>query len=79
MTLTAEIESPESKKESVYVLGLSEAHNCTAALLCDGAVVAMASEERFSRRKNDTGFPRRAVDYVPVSYTHLTLPTILLV
>jgi len=64
LTLTAEIASPESKKKSVYVLGLSEAHNCTAALLCDGAVVAMASEERFSRRKNDTGFPRRAVDYV---------------
>ncbi len=48
----------------VYVLGISESHNCTAALLRDGEILAVASEERFSRIKNDIGYPRRAVEFV---------------
>src|SRR3989338_9613248 len=46
----------------MVVLGISETHCATAALLVDGAVVGCASEERFSRRKNDAGYPRRAID-----------------
>jgi carbamoyltransferase len=46
----------------VIVLGLNETHCATAAILRDGAIVACASEERFSRLKNDAGYPRRAVD-----------------
>jgi carbamoyltransferase len=48
----------------VYVLGISEAHNCTAALLRDGEIIAVASEERFTRFKNDTGYPREAIKFV---------------
>ena len=50
--------------DPIYVLGVSEAHNCTAALLRNGEIVAVASEERFSRFKNDTGYPRQAVEFV---------------
>src|SRR5437870_2597749 len=46
----------------MLVLGISETHCATAALLRDGAIVGCASEERFSRLKNDAGYPRRAID-----------------
>jgi carbamoyltransferase len=47
---------------SVIVLGLNETHCATAAVLRDGEIVGSASEERFSRIKNDAGYPRQAVD-----------------
>jgi carbamoyltransferase len=46
----------------MIVLGISETHCATAALLRDGTIVGCASEERFSRLKNDAGYPRGAVD-----------------
>jgi carbamoyltransferase len=46
----------------VIVLGISETHCATAALLRDGEIIGCASEERFSRLKNDAGYPRRAID-----------------
>ena len=46
----------------MIVLGISDTHCATAALLHDGKIVACASEERFSRLKNDAGYPRRAVE-----------------
>ncbi|PYN89498.1 MAG: hypothetical protein DMD87_05410 [Candidatus Rokuibacteriota bacterium] len=46
----------------MIVLGISETHCATAALLRDGEIIGCASEERFSRLKNDAGYPRRAVD-----------------
>lgn len=48
--------------EDMIVLGISESHCATAAVLRDGAIVGCASEERFTRLKNDAGYPRRAVD-----------------
>ena len=36
----------------------------TAALLCDGQIVACVSEERFSRRKNDETYPLRSIEAV---------------
>jgi carbamoyltransferase len=48
----------------VIVLGISETHCATAALLRDGRIAAAASEERFSRLKNDAGYPRQAIDAV---------------
>lgn len=48
----------------MYILGLSAYyHDSAAALLCDGDIVAAAQEERFSRKKHDPGFPKRAVAY----------------
>jgi carbamoyltransferase len=39
-------------------------HDSAAALLVDGRIVAAAQEERFTRLKQDSGFPRQAVGYV---------------
>jgi carbamoyltransferase len=46
----------------MVVLGITETHCATAAILRDGAIVGCASEERFTRLKNDAGYPRLAVD-----------------
>src|SRR5712691_1777352 len=46
----------------MIVLGINETHCATAALLREGSIVGCASEERFSRLKNDAGYPRAAVD-----------------
>lgn len=43
------------------VLGISAYyHDSAAALIVDGEIVAAMQEERFSRRKNDPGLPKRA-------------------
>src|SRR5438093_1490057 len=52
----------DDKMAPVIVLGISETHCATAAILRDGEIVGCASEERFSRLKNDAGYPRQAVD-----------------
>ncbi|HXA94838.1 MAG TPA: carbamoyltransferase C-terminal domain-containing protein [Candidatus Dormibacteraeota bacterium] len=46
----------------MIVLGITETHCATAAVLRDGRVIGCASEERFSRLKNDSGYPRQAID-----------------
>jgi carbamoyltransferase len=46
----------------MIVLGITETHCATAAVLRDGEIVGCASEERFSRLKNDAGYPRQAVE-----------------
>ncbi|MGE5567778.1 MAG: carbamoyltransferase [Rhodospirillales bacterium] len=46
------------------ILGISAFyHDSAAALIEDGAIVAAAQEERFTRRKHDPRFPRHAVRY----------------
>ena len=48
----------------MYILGIScYYHDSAAAILKDGQVVAAVEEERFSREKNDDGFPKLAIDY----------------
>jgi len=46
----------------MIVLGITDSHCATAAVLRDGRIVGCASEERFTRLKNDAGYPRRAID-----------------
>lgn len=38
-------------------------HDSAAALVVDGEIVAAAQEERFTRTKNNSGFPARAIVY----------------
>lgn len=38
-------------------------HDSAAVLLRDGELVAASMEERFSRKKHDSGFPRHAIDF----------------
>lgn len=48
----------------MHILGVScFYHDAAAALLHDGMLVAAAEEERFSRKKHDSGFPRLAIDF----------------
>ena len=46
----------------MIVLGINETHCATAAVLRDGRIVGCASEERFTRLKNDAGYPRLAIE-----------------
>src|SRR5262249_37245507 len=46
------------------ILGISAFyHDSAAALVVDGGIVAAVQEERFTRIKQDAGFPRHAIDY----------------
>ncbi|OQA27010.1 MAG: Decarbamoylnovobiocin carbamoyltransferase [Verrucomicrobia bacterium ADurb.Bin345] len=46
------------------ILGISAFyHDSAAALVRDGRIVAAAQEERFTRKKHDSGFPFNAVKY----------------
>jgi carbamoyltransferase len=48
-----------------YILGISAYyHDSAAAVICDGEIIAAVHEERFSRKKHDSGFPEKAVEYV---------------
>ncbi|MDX1734274.1 MAG: carbamoyltransferase [Halioglobus sp.] len=50
--------------EHVSILGISAYyHDSAAALVRDGAIVAAAQEERFTRKKHDAGFPANAIEY----------------
>jgi carbamoyltransferase len=49
---------------SSHILGISAFyHDSAACLLRDGEIVAAAQEERFTRKKGDSAFPHRAVEY----------------
>ena len=46
------------------ILGVSAYyHDAAAALVVDGKIISAAQEERFTRKKNDSDFPRHAVDF----------------
>ena len=48
----------------MIVLGISAFyHDSAAALVRDGEIVAAAQEERFTRKKNDSEFPKNAIAY----------------
>jgi carbamoyltransferase len=48
----------------MYILGIScFYHDAAACLLRDGEVIAAASEERFTRKKHDSDFPKQAINY----------------
>ncbi len=52
----------------MVILGLHDNHGASAALLVDGKVVAAVEEERFTRLKMDSGFPKMAIDYLRGQY-----------
>jgi len=48
----------------MYILGIScYYHDSAAALIKDGELVAASMEERFTRVKNDNGFPEQAIAF----------------
>lgn len=51
--------------EREIILGISAYyHDSAAALIIDGEIIAAAQEERFSRIKNDSSFPKQAIEFV---------------
>jgi carbamoyltransferase len=60
------------------ILGISAYyHDSAAALLLNGKIIAAAHEERFTRKKHDSSFPRNAIqfvlDYADISYNELSV------
>lgn len=48
----------------MYILGIScYFHDSSAALLDDGQIISAAQEERFTRIKHDTSFPKKSIDF----------------
>ena len=48
-----------------YILGISAFyHDSAATLIKDGEIIAAAQEERFTRKKHDSGYPKNAVNFV---------------
>ena len=48
-----------------YILGISAFyHDSAAAIIHDGNIIAAAQEERFTRKKHDSGYPKNAVNFV---------------
>ena len=43
-------------------------HNATVAFSNNGEIISIVSEERFSRLKNHTGFPEKALNYTLNKY-----------
>ena len=47
-----------------YILGISAFyHDSAAAIIKDGEIIAAAQEERFSRNKHDSSFPKSAIQF----------------
>ncbi len=45
-------------------LGISDSHDASAVLISDGKILAAVSEERFTRRKRQQGFPVYSLQYL---------------
>ena len=59
-----------------YILGISAFyHDSAATLIKDGNIIAAAQEERFTRKKHDSGFPFNAISFV-LDYSNIKLSEI---
>ena len=59
-----------------YILGISAFyHDSAATLIKDGKIIAAAQEERFSRKKHDSGFPFNAINFV-LNFSNIKLKDI---
>lgn len=48
----------------MYILGISAYyHDSAACLIMDEEIIAAAQEERFTRKKQDAGFPKESINY----------------
>ncbi len=58
------------------ILGISAFyHDSAAAIIVNGKIIAAAQEERFTRKKHDSGYPYHAVEFV-LKFTNLKLSDI---
>lgn len=49
---------------ALKILGIHDGHNCGATLSSGGKIVASVSEERLTRQKNESGYPKRSIEEV---------------
>jgi len=55
------------------ILGISAFyHDSAACILVDGKIIAAAQEERFTRKKHDSSYPKNAIQFV-LNYANLNL------
>src|ERR1700746_1471543 len=60
----SEAESSSKLQVAMNILGINAYHgNASAAIVCDGPLVAAVEEERFNRVKYAAGFPAAAIRY----------------
>lgn len=53
----------KNRNKAIYILGISAFyHDSAAVLIKDGEIIAAVQEERFTRKKNDSSFPQRAIE-----------------
>ncbi len=53
----------------MYILGISAFyHDSSACLIKDGKILSAIQEERFSRKKNDSAFPKKVISYFLKNY-----------
>jgi len=45
-------------------LGVNLSHNASACLMINGKITIAVQEERFTRKKNFEGYPKKAIDYI---------------
>ncbi len=50
------------------LLAIHDGHTATVCFMQDGVVTALVSEERFTNIKNQSGFPRRALDWITAEF-----------
>ena len=48
----------------MYLLGIHDGHNASAALMKDGEILDAIQEERFNKIKNFGGFPENSISYI---------------
>jgi len=48
----------------MLILGIADSHDASATLIEDGKVLAAVSEERFTRKKRQQGFPYKSISYL---------------
>ncbi|MEM0074336.1 MAG: carbamoyltransferase C-terminal domain-containing protein [Candidatus Micrarchaeaceae archaeon] len=46
------------------IIGIHDAHDAGAALVHEGKVISAVNEERFTKKKNDVGFPVNSIRYI---------------
>ncbi len=49
------------------ILGINDSHDCGSAAFSNGEVVSAANEERFTKNKNEVGFPYNSIRFVSKS------------
>ncbi len=50
------------------IIGIHDGHNSSVSLSVNGEIVCAIQEERFTKRKNEQGFPKNALSYILDEY-----------